>query len=77
LLDRQKANVIIAYKQADSVEIHNNLMIGDFLNAGELSKRNPWYINRENAKLQPYPYLPKISELKQLIEVISVVGERE
>jgi hypothetical protein len=77
LLDRQKANVIIAYKQADAVEIYNNIMIGDFLYPEQLSKRNPWYINRENAKLHPYPYLPKISELKQLIDAISVVGNRE
>lgn len=77
LLDRQKANVIIAYKQADAVEIYNNIMIGDFLYPDQFSKRNPWYINRENAKLQPYPYLPKISELKHLIDAISVVGERE
>jgi hypothetical protein len=77
LLDRKKANVIIIHKQADSVEIYNNVMIGDFLYPDEFSKRNPWYISRENAKIQPYPYLPKVSELKSLFDAISVVGERE
>lgn len=77
LLDRKKANVIIIHKQADSVEIYNNVMIGDFLYPDEFSKRNPWYISRENAKMKPYPYLPKISELKQLIKTIGIIGERE
>jgi len=77
LLDREKANVIILQKQADSVEIHDNTIIGDFLYSNELSKRNAWYISRENAKLNPYPYLPKISDLKKLISSISIVGKRE
>jgi len=77
LLDRENANVIILQKQADSVEIHNNTMIGDFLYSNELSKRNAWYISRENAKLNPYPYLPEISDLKTLINSISIVGKRE
>lgn len=77
LLDRKEANVIIQQKHSDSVEIYNNMMIGDFLYPDMFTKRNPWYINRENAKLQPYPYLPQISELKQLIDAISVVGIKE
>jgi len=77
LLDREKANVIILQKQADSVEIHDNTMIGDFLYSDGLSKRNVWYISRENAKLNPYPYLPEISDLKTLINSISIVGKRE
>jgi len=77
LLDRKKANVIIAYKEADNVNIVNNTMVGDFLYPDEFSKKNPWYINRERAKLKPYPYLPKISELKELIKTIGIIGERE
>ncbi|WP_085300410.1 hypothetical protein [Cognaticolwellia mytili] len=75
LLDRDKANVIIAYKKANDVLIENNVMIGDFLYPNEFSKRNPWYISREKAKLRPYPYLPNISELGQLINIIGIVGE--
>lgn len=52
-------------------------MVGDFLYHDEFSKKNPWYISRENAKLQAYPFIPKISELKQLISSISLVGIRE
>ncbi len=77
LLDRKQANVIIAYKQANTVEIYDNTMIGDFLYPDEFSKRNPWYISREKAKLKPYPYLPEISGLKQLIKSIAVVGKRQ
>lgn len=77
LLDRKKANVIILYKNADFVDISNNMMVGDFLYPDEFSKRNPWYISRKNAKMKPYPYLPKISELKQLIKTIGIIGERE
>lgn len=77
LLDRKKANVIILQKQADSIDIYDNTMIGDFLYSDDLSKRNDWYISRENAKLKPYPYLPEISDLKQLINSISIVGNKE
>jgi hypothetical protein len=77
LLDRKKANVIILQKQADSINIYDNTMIGDFLYSDDLSKRNDWYISRENAKLKPYPYLPEISDLKQLINSISIVGNKE
>lgn len=77
LLDREKANVIITYKQANAVQIVDNTMVGDFLYPNEFSKKNPWYISRENAKLQAYPFIPKISELKQLISTISIVGLRE
>ncbi|GAA6204822.1 hypothetical protein [Thalassotalea sp. SU-HH00458] len=77
LLDREKANVIIVYKQANTVQIVDNTMVGDFLYPDEFSKKNPWYISRENAKLQAYPFIPKISELKQLISSISLVGIRE
>ncbi len=77
LLDRQKANVIIAHNQANTVEIYDNTLIGDFLYSEELSKRNPWYISRTNAKLKPYPYLPEITGLKQLIDSINIVGEKE
>jgi len=77
LLDREKANVIISYKQADEVTIENNTMVGDFLYPNEFSKRNPWYISRKKAKLQPYPYLPKISELPQLLETIHLFGEAQ
>jgi hypothetical protein len=77
LLDRQKANVIIAHKKADSVEIYDNTIVGDFLYPDEFSKHNPWYISRGKAKMKPYPYLPKISELKQLIKTIDIIGERE
>ncbi len=77
LLDREKANVIIAHQQADLVEIYDNTMVGDFLYPDEFSKRNPWYISRENAKLKPYPYLPSVYGLKQLIESISIVGKKE
>jgi hypothetical protein len=76
LLDREKANVIIAHKNAGEVLIENNTMIGDYLYPNEFSKRNPWYISREKAKLLPYPYLPNISDLRQLINSISIVGER-
>jgi len=76
LLDRKKANVIIAYKHADQVAIHDNTMVGDFLYPDEFSKHNPWYLSREKAKLKPYPYLPKVSGLSQLLTTISVVGER-
>jgi hypothetical protein len=77
LLDRNKANVIISQKQAESIEIYDNTIIGDFLYSDGLKKRNAWYLSRENAKLNPYPYLPEISNLKQLIHSISIVGERE
>jgi len=77
LLDREKANVIISYKQADEVIIDSNTMVGDFLYPNEFSKRNPWYISRKKAKLQPYPYLPKISELSQLLETIHLFGEAQ
>jgi hypothetical protein len=77
LLDRKKANVVIAHKLANIVEIYDNTMIGDFLYPEEFSKRNPWYISRDNAKLNPLPYIPKITELKQLISLIKVVGNRE
>lgn len=77
LLDRERANVIIAQKQAETVDIYNNTIVGDFLYPDEFSKRNPWYISRKNAKLKPFPYLPEITELKQLINSISIVGERE
>jgi len=77
LLDREKANVIILQKHADSVEVYDNTMIGDFLYPDGFSMQNPWYLSRENAKLKPYPYLPEISDLKQLLHSISIVGERE
>jgi len=77
LLDRKKANVIIAQKRADLVEIYDNTIIGDFLYTDSFSKKNSWYISRENAKLNPYPYLPEISGLKQLINYINIVGEIE
>ena len=77
LLDRERANVIIAQKQAETVDIYNNTIVGNFLYPDEFSKRNPWYISRKNAKLKPFPYLPEITELKQLINSISIVGERE
>jgi hypothetical protein len=76
LLDREKANVIIAHKKAAEVLIENNTMVGDFLYPNEFSKSNPWYISREKAKLQAYPYLPSISDLRQLINAISIVGKR-
>jgi hypothetical protein len=76
LLDREKANVIIAHKNAGEVLIENNTMIGDYLYPNEFSKRNPWYISREKAKLLPYPYLPNISDLRQLINTIGILGER-
>jgi len=76
LLDRKRANVIIAHQKASKVSIKNNTMVGDFLYPNEFSKRNPWYISREKAKLKPYPYIPEISKLQQLIEAISIVGER-
>jgi hypothetical protein len=77
LLDRKKDNVIILQKQADSIDIYDNTMVGDFLYSDDLSKRNDWHISRENAKLKPYPYLPEISDLKQLINSISIVGNKE
>lgn len=77
LLDREKANVIIMHKQAKTVEIYDNTIVGDFLYPNEFSKKNPWYISREDARLKAYPYLPEISELKQLINSISVVGSRK
>jgi len=77
LLDREKANVIISQKQADNIEIYDNTIIGDFLYSDALEKRNAWYLSRENAKLNPYPYLPEISDLNQLIQSISIVGKRE
>jgi len=76
LLDRKRANVIIAHQKASKVSIKNNTMVGDFLYPNEFSKRNPWYISREKAKLKPYPYIPEISQIQQLIEAISIVGER-
>jgi hypothetical protein len=76
LLDREKANVIITYKQANTVEIVDNTIVGDFLYPDEFSQRNSWYISRENAKLKPFPYLPDITELKQLINTISIIGVR-
>jgi len=77
LLDREKANVIISQKQADSLDIYDNTIIGDFLYSDALEKRNAWYLSRKNAKLNPYPYLPEISDLNQLINSISIVGKRE
>jgi len=77
LLDREKANVIIMHKQANTVEIYDNTIVGDFLYPNEFSKKNPWYISREDARLKAYPYLPEISELKQLVNSISVVGSRK
>jgi hypothetical protein len=76
LLDRHKANVIIAHKQADEVLIENNTMIGDYLYPDEFSLRNSWYLSRAKAKMQPYPYLPEVSDLEQLLVAISIVGER-
>jgi hypothetical protein len=77
LLDRKKANVIISHKQADLVEIYDNTLIGGFAYPDEFSKRNSWYISRDKAKLNPYPYLPEIYNLKQLIYSISIVGVKE
>jgi len=77
LLDREKANVIISQKKADSLEIYDNTIIGDFLYSDALEKHNAWYLSRKNAKLNPYPYLPEISDLNQLIHSISIVGKRE
>jgi hypothetical protein len=75
LLDRKKANVIIAQKQADEVSITDNVLVGDFLYPDSLRKDNIWYFSRNDAKLLPFPYLPSIDELPRLLEIISIVGE--
>jgi len=76
LLDRKKANVIILQKLAKEVIIENNTMVGDFLYADALAKKNPWYISRKKARLKSFPVLPNISDLTQLINTISIIGER-
>jgi acetyltransferase-like isoleucine patch superfamily enzyme len=76
LFDRQKANVIVSHKQADQVLIENNTFIGDFLYADDYVEKNFWYLSREKAKLKPYPYMPNIIDLTQMVETISIIGER-
>jgi len=76
-LDREKANVIVADKGSPNKKIINNVFVGDFLYPSQYIKNNSWYISREKAKLQPYPYIPGISERSRLMRSISALGEQE
>lgn len=77
LLDRENANVIIKYRNLSekNVQIINNFLIGDFLYTDKYIENNSWYFSRKKAKIKPLPYLPNISELPNLINAISIVGE--
>jgi len=77
LFDREKANVLLAQKKADDTLVKDNIFIGDFLYTDKYTKENTWYISRENARLKPYPYLPTISQLPQLIKSIKILGDPE
>jgi hypothetical protein len=73
-MDRKKGNVIISHKGVSTVNIMNNILVGDFLYAGKYIKNNSWYLSREQAKLNKYPYIPDVSELPSLINTMNVLG---
>jgi len=75
--DREKSNVYIAHRLADEIISTNNIFVGDFNNPKEFIKNNKWYISREKAGLEAYPFLPTLDQLQITLTLIDVLGNSE
>jgi hypothetical protein len=75
--DRKKANVLIAHRLADELLIKNNTFIGDFNNTEDFINQNQWYISREKAGLQKYPFIPTLDQRSGVLMIIDAIGEPE
>lgn len=72
--DRQRANVLIKKRLDDEFIVKSNVFVGDFNDSKSFKDRNHWYFDRKSAKLQPYPYLPAITERQNIIDKIKIFG---
>lgn len=77
ILDRKKSNVLISYTQPDSVKITNNEIIGDMLYPDNFAKDNNWYLSRRDAFMRDLPYIPEISDYKDIVFKAQTYGEQQ
>lgn len=76
LFDRD-INVLISKRLDDEFVSRGNIFVGDFNHPKQMVPGNAWYISRENARVQPFPYLPAIEDRRVVMDQIRALGNKE
>ena len=75
--DRTRPNVLISKRLDDGFVSSGNMFIGDLNHPDQMVPYNEWFLSRQDAKLEPYPYLPKISEREKVMTFVRVAGSQK
>ncbi|GAB3001882.1 right-handed parallel beta-helix repeat-containing protein [Psychrosphaera aestuarii] len=72
--DRTRPNVLISKQLDDEFINRGNMFIGDLNHVPQMVPGNEWYMSREDAKLEAYPFLPSISEREKIMDFVRIAG---
>lgn len=77
ILDREQANIILSYRLADTIDISDNIYIGNLLHAADFTPNNTWYASRKDAFIAELPYIPKLDQFDDIIFRTTTYGNAE
>ena len=75
--DRKQANVFVESRLDDERIISGNVFIGDVNNPNGFMAGNLWYLSRDKAGVQPFPYLPTLNERQFIMDRTRIIGEAQ
>ncbi len=70
-------NVLVSKRLDDEFLSRGNVFVGDLNHPKQMVPGNAWYLSRQEARVKPFPYLPKIEDRQLVINQIRAIGNRE